>query len=501
MKHLQYILLIIILPFGFSFSNAQNDFIIEGLEKGRFDVGFQNFWRLDGTRKYALYQDSVCVVKEQSRPILLNVWYPTTKSSKPKMKYAEYFDILNDRPNLKEFSKQLYSFVQGVLSYELFKKEFEELDESEQNKLNTFLNLEVSAVKNASFPNGNFPLIINHSGASSSFEDNSVLFEFLASNGFVVISSQFQDGEGKSLSGDYKEDSYEDIDFIIQTAKREFDFIDANKVALIGHSIGTQTILSYQALKRNKKINKLIGLETSQVYFGSSMNYMYPYTEILSKNLNGFIGNEVLLIAETTATFQLFKNMIGANMIYLTIDRIRHHELISQGVYRTLYQIEESKRSPFLENKYAFICNSILSFLKGDKIEKPTNLLYNINLEHVSSTLPKSSSVINESSDLTPRQFYELVFDFSISKAIAYLKSKQEEKESNPLFRPKFIFPLLYELYSNDKDMLAIYNFYSSLGLKESIITQIENWKWIGQQAKRNKLIKDCNDMIEILNN
>ena len=476
--------------------------LLKVLKKGPFDVGFQNFWKLDNTRDYALYKDAICIVKKQPRPILLNLWYPTAKSSKPRMKYSEYFNIISDDPNLKDFSQELYSFTQGVLSEEFFKKQFHELNDIESKEINEYLNLPVSAIKEAPFPKGSFPLIINHSGASSSFEDNSVLFEFLASHGFVVISSQFQDGEGKSLSGDYSEDSYKDIDFIIEVAQNAFNFIDEDNITLLGHSIGTQTILSYQALHRNKKIKKLIGLETSQVYFGESLNYMWPYTSFLTENNKAFNNNDVLLIAEITASFQLFQNMKDARMVYLTIDRLRHHELISQGIHRSLFQIEESKRTPYLIDKYVFLCNSILTFLTGEEIKKPKNAKFDLNIEYDPDILNDSIPNLNATTALTPRQFCQLVDTWDVSKALSYLDSQQREKGKNPLFRPKFIFSWLYELYSENKreDLLTVYNFYVSLGLREGIITTIENWKWIGEVAKKKKLERDCNGLLEILN-
>src|SRR5262249_30219062 len=52
-----------------------------------------------------------------------------------------------------------------------------------------------------------FPLVIYHAGAGSSFEDNSVLCEFLASHGFVVLGSAFPERSGKSFNTDGGEGS------------------------------------------------------------------------------------------------------------------------------------------------------------------------------------------------------------------------------------------------------------------------------------------------------
>ena len=47
--------------------------------------------------------------------------------------------------------------------------------------------------------------MIYHGGYGSSFEDNSVLCEYLASHGYVVFGSAFQDEKGGSFNIDGKD--------------------------------------------------------------------------------------------------------------------------------------------------------------------------------------------------------------------------------------------------------------------------------------------------------
>ena len=64
------------------------------------------------------------------------------------------------------------------------------------------------------------PIVIYHCGAQSSHEDNSVLCEFLASHGYVVIGGAFPQASGTTLNIDGSEGSAGDMAFLIGYARR-----------------------------------------------------------------------------------------------------------------------------------------------------------------------------------------------------------------------------------------------------------------------------------------
>ena len=76
------------------------------------------------------------------------------------------------------------------------RKSKQELTGAEQRLLEELWNAATSAHRNAPPVERRFPLVIYHSGGGSSFEDNAVLCEFLASHGFVVLGSAFQESAG-----------------------------------------------------------------------------------------------------------------------------------------------------------------------------------------------------------------------------------------------------------------------------------------------------------------
>jgi len=60
---------------------------------------------------------------------------------------------------------------------------------AEMAAFNRLLATDTFAVKNAPAVAGRFPVVIYHPGVEGTAEDNSALFEYLASHGYVVVGS------------------------------------------------------------------------------------------------------------------------------------------------------------------------------------------------------------------------------------------------------------------------------------------------------------------------
>ena len=110
-----------------------------------------------------------------------------------------------------------------------------------------------------------FPLVVYHSGAGSSFEDNAVLCEFLASHGYVIVGSVFQDQNGRSFNIDVVRASSRDMAFLIAYA-RQLPFVHRDHAGLVGHSAGAQAALIFRSLARSP-VDAVVSLDTTQDYF------------------------------------------------------------------------------------------------------------------------------------------------------------------------------------------------------------------------------------------
>src|SRR5262249_13175752 len=142
---------------------------------------------------------------------LVNLWYPASKSGEAeRMPHRDYLGIRSHDPLLARFSTKLAEYNRAVIAKEVMGKKEAELNEREKSLLDEFLDTPTACIRDAAPARGSFPLVVYHSGAVSSFEDNSVLCEFLASHGFVVQGSAFQKRDGSSLAPDGEEGSARD---------------------------------------------------------------------------------------------------------------------------------------------------------------------------------------------------------------------------------------------------------------------------------------------------
>ena len=114
---------------------------------------------------------------------------------------------------------------------------------------------------------GKFPIILYHAGAAGSLEENSVMCEYLASHGYVVITSAFQSADGQHVSNNYggPETSWSDLAFLLKHA-HSLPFVDTSKAGAIGHSMGAQYLLEWLGQQPSPTLSAVISLDTTLEY-------------------------------------------------------------------------------------------------------------------------------------------------------------------------------------------------------------------------------------------
>jgi hypothetical protein len=237
------------------------------------------------------------------RPILINVWYPAGKVGDAKrMPHRDYLNIFSDEPRLDKFSTKLAEFNRTVIATEVMGKPPKELTDPEKRLLDHLLDTPTACVRNATPAEGKFPLVIYHSGHGSSFEDNSVLCEFLASHGFIVLGSAFQKPSGESFGVDGGHTSAHDMEFLIASA-RQLPGADWNHVGVIGHSGGAHAALIFRA-QSHCAADAIVSLDTTQDYFSLVDDRWADMTTTVVKNRKNMIG-PLLMAANPQAFFEL----------------------------------------------------------------------------------------------------------------------------------------------------------------------------------------------------
>jgi hypothetical protein len=231
-------------------ASAQEPLLWGGLKPGPNAVGYRSLYRLDHTRQYdpEYVIDPTKLASHKPRPIYIALWYPAKKADAKPMEYRQYLDVSSDDPRIASFAKRLSPHVANVVSETTVGKELAFRTPAETAAFERLLATRTFAVNDAPPAEGRFPVVINHAGLGGVADDNSVLFELLASHGYVVMSSayEFQDADRVDI-GSNLHTSFRDMEFLFRYA-RELPFADANRLGAMGHSWGAIAVLHWAAL-------------------------------------------------------------------------------------------------------------------------------------------------------------------------------------------------------------------------------------------------------------
>jgi hypothetical protein len=161
-------------------------------------VGYRNLYQLDHTRQYdpEFATDPRKPPVHKPRPIYICVWYPAQKTDTKPMEYRHYLDVSSDDALIAQFLKRLSRHVVNVVSDTTVGAEPANRTPAETAAFVRLMATKTFAVKDAPPAEGRFPVVLNHAGLNGVSDDNSVLFELLASHGYVVLSSAYQTGKG-----------------------------------------------------------------------------------------------------------------------------------------------------------------------------------------------------------------------------------------------------------------------------------------------------------------
>ena len=489
------------------------------LQSGPYGVGFKTLWQFDFSRTYNFkYEDSSAYAAAKApRPILINIWYPAKATTKVKpMLHRGYLDIKSADPQLEKFSAKLIEYNKGIIIKELLDKPESELSQDERSLIESFFNTPTAAIRNGDPQSGRFPLIIYHAGYGSSIEDNSVLCEFLASHGYVVINSAYQRSDGSSLNIDGQEGSVLDMKYLIGYAS-QLPNVNWRSVGIIGHSGGAQASLIFQS-NFNSVADALVSLDTTQDYYSlldTRWNYM---TEPVTKNINN-MAIPMLAVAAKEAIFQMFDLLKHAERYYLTTSNLEHNDFISQGVIANTFKFKLGKSGdPITKEKlealradYEAVCQYVLHFfglyLKQDDksreylLTKYKESRFEAPTPHV-EYIPKQVTAADKydaSSSMppNPRQIRLMLTDYGAEKTFAVLRSFWTKNTRHPIYDLVFVLSLVNELIDSGKvsDAVKTYTFYSGLDdrlgrIPRSMVSLGEYYLKAGNKQKAIDLFK-----------
>src|SRR5262245_41320014 len=467
---------------------------------GSYKVGFRTVWQLDYSRRYnTTFADKTTYAPGKApRPILINIWYPANAGGNGQtMRHRDYLDVRSAEPSLAKFSGALADYELGIYTQEIQGKPGKEPLDRGRRFLDQLLNTPTPCVRDAAAAEGQFPLVIYHAGAGSTFDDNSVLCEFLASHGYVVFGSAFQEPSGASFNVDGRHTSARDMQFLIGYAK-QLPNVDWNHVGVIGHSAGAHATLMYRA-QADCLADAVVSLDTTQDYYSAADLRWEELCTTVGKNRKNMTG-PLLMVANPHAYFQLADSLALAPRFYLNFKDLDHNNLGSQssmtgklrprlrfptaagadGGPPNAEEVKERTRLTAVKSAYESLCTYILHFLdaelKGDAAGKEFVATHYHNTPlagaapHVEYLPPGVTGAEPYAEDCsqppTPRQVRGFLRKHGSAKTVALFRRFQKDSPTQPIYHQIFGWALVSDLLDQGKthDAIAFRDYYREFG-------------------------------------
>lgn len=239
-----------------------------GLEAGPYQVGYRVTWQLDRSRTWGGTSGLKPMDDCLYRPIRISTWYPA--EALPGSRPMPYTGYLQQSPESRLFlplnqklnDYDLTGLGRGVRG--LFKS---------QSSFDNLLHTPSASLLNAQPASGRFPLVVYSLGQNDFTQENAVLWEYLASHGYVVATVPHLGTSPRRLHLFIDDPlSFEaqvrDLEFVI-SAMAKIGFVDAARTAAVGHSMGG--VYALLLAMRNASVGCVVGLD------GSCMSTLSPW--------------------------------------------------------------------------------------------------------------------------------------------------------------------------------------------------------------------------------
>jgi dienelactone hydrolase len=334
------------------------------LSPGPYAVGFQAEYQIDPTRAYDTEYsfDARAARAKKPRPIFIAWWYPAQPSAAPRLAYRDYLDAVAPGPSSGDFARRLAAYNHEVACAEVAGKSSDDLTSDELDTCQQLLSIRTYAVRDAKPAGGRFPVVFYHAGLGGSYEDNAVLCEYLASHGYVVLSSAYQNADSTILNISWDLDTtFGDRSFLLRFAAT-LPFADTARLAAVGHSFGAQASLAWHA-EPNSPLDATVVLDTTVEYGTLDWPGFAPLKLMLTDGRHG--SAPVLLFATRSLNprFDTFDSYLKFAPRYeATLEHMEHNDYISHGAVGKTLRLGTAKAAEVRRN-YDLVCLHVRRFL------------------------------------------------------------------------------------------------------------------------------------------
>ncbi|WGK63951.1 prolyl oligopeptidase family serine peptidase [Croceiramulus getboli] len=342
-----------------SLLSAQTSLEAIDLDQGPYAVGFQHYTATDSTRSYRIHN---AFNKQQiKRPIPISMWYPATPTPTAEtLTVLDYLEVLKAE---EEWEHLPNYFLLDWFPY---------LWNTPENQAH--LSEQVQAYSSTTPLAGPFPVIVYAPSYQDSSIENFALFEYLASQGFVVLSSPSRGTETRWLSGGTTKDmetQARDVEFLLKELHR-FPQINPNRIALMGFSFGG--LANALTVMRNPGISALLSLDGTERYnypVLAASSYFdlerldIPYAHLAQKVIPEDVLKSDKIPAELNTEFPLYDSLTQSSVYRYRFHDLTHSYFSSFGVLFANRDPRQDKSEAEIMASYKLLAEHSLQFLKA----------------------------------------------------------------------------------------------------------------------------------------
>ncbi len=439
------------------------------LKNGKYNVGFQHYTASDSTRTYSRIYDYSN--KVFSRQIPVSIWYPSEQNigNKEPLQVLDYFEILKEEEEWEQLPNE------QILNWFYY---------SNTSANQKHLKEKTKAYFETDFTRDKYPVIIYAPSYQASSIENFALCEYLASNGFVVISSPSRGTENRWFSGNNvkeMETQARDVEFLIKEAGK-FPNADYNKIALMGFSFGGLSNVIVQ--NRNDNVKAIVSLDGTERYQYTLLNKSpffdvekidVPYIHMAQKDIPVNVLKEDNIDSKVNFKFELYDSLSKSKAYQLKFHDLTHSYFSTLGVLFANRDKRQDKSDSEIMESYKLVSTYTLNFinavLKNDEkalkfiANQPTdNGIENSLITQKTKKLVRTAFTFQDFNDLASSQNYENLFQLYESVIKAHPSFEISEGNLNTLglqlvFNPNkspqgiSVFLLATKIYPNSANL------------------------------------------------
>ncbi|MCH9683219.1 MAG: alpha/beta hydrolase [Deltaproteobacteria bacterium] len=295
------------------------------LQPGPFAVGFRQLAFDDPSRTYRLHSEP----HEHPRPVVAGVWYPAAAQTGDPLVLGDYFTLQLEDPARADFASVISGYLYAMMVEEALGQLPGLLSPDEQATLERVLATPTFARRRAHSAVSTAPMLLAHPGLGGVYADGMVLFEYLASRGWVVVAGLVQQSDGNWLNVGWDPvTSVRDLKLLRERAPAALG-IEPTGLAMLGHSYGAQAALIYTAMFDD--VDAVVSLDSTMDGRDAAQRWWASEDNAPWLDHGSDIDVPALLLASAGRGRNYFDTLAAVPREYIAVEGLEHNDFEGLG--------------------------------------------------------------------------------------------------------------------------------------------------------------------------